>query len=159
MIINKLSKPSLLSLILVATMMVSCVAVVEKGGKLDSANSPEGKSTLFVVISGNIDEMMAYNFELKIDNGKSLFLSQNALNRIYIDEGWHSFLLPRIPQDNSNSKTSFNFEAGKVYRYTIIRESITVDSSSKYVYSILPSSRESFDNLLQAEDLPIISVE
>ncbi len=146
-------------LILTTLMMVSCVAVVEKGTSLDTSLAPEGKASLFVVISGNIDNVMDINFELRIDGGKSLFLSQNALNRIYVDEGWHSFSLPRIPQDETNAKTSFNFEAGKLYRYAIIRELVTVDSTQKYSYAIYPSSKESFENLLKAENLPIISIE
>lgn len=134
-----------------------CVVVQPPSIEMNTTIIHEGHALLFIAVPEDLPNNDRFAFELQIGDMAPVHLRSRALNRLEIPSGWHSFVLNKLKQPETNSSVRHNFEAGTIYRYALFANKPAIEAPAES-YSVSPITRDGFEDLVRDMNLREISI-
>jgi len=158
---------------IIALLITGCVAVKQSELPYDSGSMPipEGHAALFIAVPGEWPNGKPFDYELSF-NDTRVFLEEKSLNRLIVPAGTYSMQLPRVAQDENNTRILHTFENGKTVRLLLIERTVRPEipdslsakalpvdlSNLEMEYLLLPSRLAAFEQMVEDNKLPLVEV-
>lgn len=142
-----------------------CVTVEPDRGVMEINDLPPEHAAVFVAVNWDVmdNNMLAVEF----DENHAVMLRPNAINRIYLPEGWYTLTLPNLRQAEKNQGMRYRFSAGDIYRFALLKREPKADPDAPEgtpppqgptTYTLAPSTRDAFQQLLLQDQLPVVEL-